>query len=109
MAKNEIKAIRYDKDKDDLVYFDRNEEEWKEYVPENNKEDEKEEIDEEIKYLEKKDVKEILHIKDDSTYYKYMRVALRDGFASNIGRKYQITLKNLKKFMKHMEGQDYDF
>lgn len=62
-----------------------------------------------LELLGKKELKKILDYKDDETYYRFMRRAVRDGYAMKLGKGYKITVKNLEKFLKHKEGQNYEF
>lgn len=64
---------------------------------------------EEREVLTKEDVQEILKIKDNGTVLRLFRVLVRNGYASKLGKSYIITKKNFEKFLKHIEGQDFDF
>lgn len=60
-----------------------------------------------IELLGKKEVKRILDYKDDESYYRFMRIAVKDGYAFKLGKSYKITVKNFEKFLKHREGEIY--
>ena len=68
---------------------------------------EKRENDKEV--LSKEDVQEILGIKDNGTILRLFRVMVKNGYATKLGKSYIITRKNFEKFLKHLEGQEFEF
>ena len=59
--------------------------------------------------LTKEDVQEILGIKDNGTILRLFRVMVKNGYATKLGKSYIITKKNFEKFLKHLEGQEFEF
>lgn len=65
--------------------------------------------DDNTTYFEKDDIKNILHFKDNETALRFMRVAVKNGYGIKLGKTYKISKHNFKKFMKFLEGQEFEF
>ena len=59
--------------------------------------------------LGKEDIKRIMGFKDDGTALKFFRVALKYGYAIKLNKSFVISRRNLKIFLKHLEGQEFTF
>ena len=59
--------------------------------------------------LGKEDIKRIMNFKDDGTALKFFRVALKYGYATKLNKSFIISRRNLKIFLKHLEGQEFTF
>ena len=59
--------------------------------------------------LGKEDIKRIMGFKDDGTALKFFRVAMKYGYAIKLNKSFIISRRNLKIFLKHLEGQEFTF
>lgn len=58
-----------------------------------------------IKIYKKNDIMELLSCESDKAL-RFLKLATQTGFATKVGKDYQITRENIEKFLKQYEGKD---